>query len=47
MSQPATLLKERLWQRCFFRELCEIILKFFTEHLWATDSESYVFSEKC
>ena len=32
--RPATLVKKRLWHRCFFCEFCEISKNaFFTEHL--------------
>ena len=38
--RPATLLKKRLWQRCFFREFCEISKNTFsTEHLQRTASD--------
>ena len=37
----ATLLKKRLWYRCFSVSFCEISKNsFFTEHLWATASTS-------
>ena len=32
---PATLLKKRLWNRCFQHEFCKMFIKtFFIEHLW-------------
>ena len=43
--RPATLLKKRLWRRCFLLS-CEFwnISKntFFTEHLWATASDLFL-----
>ena len=37
--RPATLLKKRLWHRCFYCEFCEISRNtFFTEHIWTTSS---------
>ena len=37
--RPPTLLKKRLWHRCFSCEFCQISKNtFFTEHLWATAS---------
>ena len=39
LPQPATLLKKRLWYRCFPVNFCEISKNtFFTEHLWTTPS---------
>ena len=40
--RPATLLKKRLWHRCFFSEFCEISNNtFFTEYLLATASDYF------
>ena len=37
--RPATLLKKRLWHRCFLVNFCQISKNtFFTEDLWATAS---------
>ena len=37
--KPATLLKKRLWHRCFPVKFCENSKNnFFTEHFWATAS---------
>ena len=38
-AAPATLLKKRLWHRCFPVNFAKISKNtFFTEHLWATAS---------
>ena len=37
---PATLLKNRLWYRCFPVNFAKLLRRpFFTEHLWTTASE--------
>ena len=42
----ATLLKKRLWHRCFFCEFCQISKNiFFTEQLWTTASTLLIFHE--
>ena len=43
--RPATLLKKRLWHRCFPMDFAKFLKAlFFTEHLWATSSEKKHFS---
>ena len=38
--RPATLLKKRLWRRCFPVNFANILITpFFTEHLWTSASE--------
>ena len=45
-GQPATLLKTRLWQRCFPVNFCEIFKNtFFIEHLWLAVSDTWIFSK--
>ena len=39
--RPATLLKRRLWHRCFQADFAKFLrTHFFTEHLWATAYET-------
>ena len=38
---PATLLKNRLWHRCFLVNFAKFLrTPFFTEHLWTTASDN-------
>ena len=38
-KRPATILKKRLWHRCFPVNFCEIFKNiFFTKYLWTTTS---------
>ena len=39
-KRRATLLKKRPWHRCFLVNFAKFLrTPFFTQHLWATDSE--------
>ena len=43
--RPVTLLKKRLWHRCFPVNFCKISKNtFFTEHVWATATTFEVFA---
>ena len=44
--RPATLLKKRLWHRCFPVNFAKFLRTFFTEYLWTTASFSIIASEK-
>ena len=45
--RPATLLKKRLWHRCFSVSLAKFLrTPFVTEHLWATASEGKMVESK-